>query len=142
MISDSPLDPMVIKTTAGDEASTNVFCNGMDASSPTPEMAAVVERWNKKYHDPFVSDAWLAWDTAWVFHQAVIKADSLDAAAVVAAFDKMTNLGDVKTVFGPGMMAGKASFGVNRVLAQPIPISRIDHGKISLVKLMLPHPQS
>jgi branched-chain amino acid transport system substrate-binding protein len=138
VFSDSPLDPQVIKATSGDAAADNVFCNGMDQESPTPEMKQVTERWAQKYHEPFVSDAWLAWDTASVLHQAIVKADSLDPAAVVAAFEKMTNRGDVQTVFGPGLIAGKESFGVNRVLSKPIPISRIDHGKTTLVRLVLP----
>jgi branched-chain amino acid transport system substrate-binding protein len=138
VFSDSPLDPLVIKETAGEGNSHDVFCNGMDPFSPTPEMKVVVERWNKKYGDKFVSDAWLAWDTAWVLHQVMVKADSVDPRTVAATFDKMTQPGDLTTVFGAGMMAGKGAFGVDRVLAKPIPISRIDHGKISLVKLELP----
>jgi branched-chain amino acid transport system substrate-binding protein len=139
VFSDSPLDPFVIKATAGASNSFNVFCNGMDPASPTPAMKEVVDRWNAKYHDQFVTDAWLAWDTAWVLHQAMIKAGTVDPKDVGAAFETMTSLGQVKTVFGDGMMAGKEVFGVNRVLAKPIPISRIDNnGEIKLVKMSLP----
>ena len=139
VFSDSPLDPMVIKMTAGADNAFNVFCNGMDPASPTPAMKDVVDRWQKKYGDQFVTDSWLAWDTAWVLHQAIMKADSIDPKAVGAAFETMTAPGQVKTVFGDGMMAGKDVFGVNRVLAKPIPISRIGKGgEIKLVKMSLP----
>src|SRR5205085_1795132 len=124
IFSDSPLDPLVIKQTAGAENSDNVFCNGMDPSSPTPAMKEVVERWKKKYKEDFVTDAWVAWDTAWVLHQGILKADTLDTKAVVAAFEQLNKPGDVKTVFGAGMMTGKRDFGVDRVLSKPIPISR------------------
>jgi branched-chain amino acid transport system substrate-binding protein len=139
VFSDSPLDPFVIRATAGEANSFNVFCNGMDPASPTPAMKDVVARWDAKYHDQFVTDAWLAWDTAWVLHQAITKAGTVDPKAVGAAFETMTTLGQIKTVFGDGMMAGKDVFGVNRVLAKPIPISRIDDkGQIKLVKMALP----
>jgi branched-chain amino acid transport system substrate-binding protein len=139
VFSDSPLDPFVIRETAGAGNAFNVFCNGMDPASPTPAMKEVVERWKGKYQDPFVTDAWLAWDTAWVLHQAMVKAGTVDPGQVGAAFETMTSLGQIKTVFGDGMMAGKDVFGVNRVLAKPIPISRIDNnGQIKLVKLSLP----
>jgi len=139
VFSDSPLDPNVIKMTAGDASSFDVFCNGMDPMSPTPAMQEVVDRWKKKYGDQFVTDSWLAWDTAWVLHQAIEKAGSVDPKEVGAAFEAMTAPGQVKTVFGDGMMAGKEVFGVNRVLAKPIPISRISKtGEIKLVKLSLP----
>jgi ABC-type branched-subunit amino acid transport system substrate-binding protein len=138
VFSDSPLDPLVIKETAGAENSNNVFCNGMDPLDPTPGMKDVLARWQKKYHDPFVSDAWLAWDTAWVLHQGILKANSLDTHAVVAAFDQLNKPGDIQTVFGAGMMTGKQAFGVDRVLAKPIPISTINQGEIKLIKLELP----
>ena len=86
-----------------------------------------------------MTDSWLAWDTAWVLHQAITKAGTVDPKLVGAAFETMTTLGQIKTVFGDGMMAGKDVFGVNRVLAKPIPISRIDDkGQIKLVKMALP----
>jgi branched-chain amino acid transport system substrate-binding protein len=139
VFSDSPLDPFVIRETAGAANSFNVFCNGMDPASPTAPMKEVVDRWKAKYNDQFVTDAWLAWDTAWVLHQAIVKAASVDPMVVGATFETMTALGQVKTVFGDGMMAGKDVFGVNRVLAKPIPISRIDKdGQIKLVKMSLP----
>jgi branched-chain amino acid transport system substrate-binding protein len=138
VFSDSPLDPFVIKQTAGIENSDNVFCNGMDPASPTPEMKEVAERWKKKYKDEFVTDAWLAWDTAWVLHQAIDRAKSVDTKAVAEAFGSLTQLGDVKTVFGAGKITGKQQFGVDRVLSKPIPISKIDEGAIQLVKMTLP----
>jgi branched-chain amino acid transport system substrate-binding protein len=138
VFSDSPLDPAVIRATAGADNATNVFCNGMDPFSPTDAMKDVAERWKKKYNEPFVSDAWLAWDTAWVLNQAITKAGSIDPKDVGAAFESMNQLGQVKTVFGDGMMSGKEIYGVDRVLAKPIPISRIDNGQIKLVKLTLP----
>jgi hypothetical protein len=58
----------------------------------------------------------------------------------VEGFDHLNKPGDVKTVFGDGYMTGKSTFGVDRVLSKPIPISRIDHGEIKLVGLRSPEP--
>jgi hypothetical protein len=87
-----------------------------------------------------VTDAWSAWDTAWVVHQAIQRAGTLDTKAVASAFDGLNKQGDIKTVFGDGMMTGKRAFGVDRVLSKPIPISRIDKSEIKLIKLKRPEP--
>jgi hypothetical protein len=66
------------------------------------------------------------------------KAGSVDPEKVAAAFDQMTAPGSAKTVFGPAKMGGADRFGVNRVLVRPIPITRIDKGKVKLVDFFEP----
>ncbi len=136
--SDSPLGPDVILRVAGPEASTDVFCNGMDLGKATDAMRDVMKRWQAKYKEEFVSDAFLGWDEAWILTQAMEKAKSVDPGKVLAALDTMTKPGSLQTVFGPGHMGGLKSFGVNRVLVRPIPISRIMNGKIEFVKFIVP----
>ncbi len=136
--SDSPLGPDVILTVAGPEASTDVFCNGMDLGNPRDAMREVINRWKAKYKEEFVSDALLAWDEGWILVQAMQKAHSVDPGKVLATLETMTKSGSLQTVFGPGHMGGLKSFGVNRVLVRPIPISRIMNGKIEFVKFILP----
>jgi ABC-type branched-subunit amino acid transport system substrate-binding protein len=110
----------------------------MDLSNPTPAMKEVIDRWQAKYKEPFVSDTILAWDESWMLVQAMRKAGSVDPAKVVAAFDLMTEPGSLQTVFGPARMGGAQRFGVNRVLVRPIPISTIMKGKIGLDGLHMP----
>ena len=136
--SDSPLGPEVILRTAGAEACDKVFCNGMDLDHPTPAMQDVMDRWPAKYEEPFISDAFITWDEAWILVQAMKKADSVDPAKVVAAFDQLVAPDSLMTTFGPGHMGGMKRFGVNRVLSRPIPISTIIKGEIGLAGLIMP----
>lgn len=132
--SDTPGDPQTdIIMQAGEEFSYDVFCNGMDLKEATPEMKEIMELWEAKYKEPFVSAALSSWDNAWVLIQAMENAKSVDPVKVAAAFGKMTAPGSVKTSFGPGQMGGAKRFGVNRVLVRPIPISKVDKGKIEFV---------
>jgi len=132
-ISDIPLSPHVIIDQAGPEFCYDVISNGITEVAYTPEMKDVDERWVEKYKEPFISDALIAYDEGWMLIQAIEKAGSVDPKDVVAAFDKMTAPGSLKTVFGPGRMAGKERFGVNRVPSRPIPVMVIDNDKTKLV---------
>jgi hypothetical protein len=64
------------------------------------------------------------------------KAQSVDPEQVLATLDTMTAPGSLQTCFGPAHMGGLESFGVNRVLVRPIPISHIMNGKIEFVGFM------
>jgi ABC-type branched-subunit amino acid transport system substrate-binding protein len=91
----------------------------------------IMDRWNSKYGgEPFVSDASLAWDEAWILVQAMEKAQSVDPQKVFDTLEAMTEPGSLQTSFGPGRMAGIQTYGVNRVLERPIPVSHIVNGKI------------
>lgn len=137
-VSDSPLGPDVIMQTAGPEASHHVLTNGMDLSQATPSMKECMDRWEKKFKEPFFNDAIVAWAWAEVFVQALKKANSVEPEKVVAAFESMTAPGSFQTAFGPGHMAGKNRFGVNRVVVRPLPMSRIMNGKIEFLGFKLP----
>ncbi|MBT3368568.1 MAG: ABC transporter substrate-binding protein [Nitrospina sp.] len=135
--SDTPLDPdVILLTSGGPESSVHEFCNGLNVESATEAMEDVVQRWKKKYNEPFVTDAWLAWDGAWILHQVIEKTGTLDGKEIAKAFESLTNPGDLKTLFGPARMAGKKEFGANRVLARPVPITRMDNGKVTFVKFV------
>lgn len=137
-ISDAPTAPALILSLVGPEGSTDVISNGMDMNHPTPSMKECMDRWAKKYKEPFFSDSIITWVEAEAFIAALKKADSIEPEKVVAAFDSMTAPGSFQTAFGPGHMAGKNRFGVNRVVVRPMPISRIDKGKISFVGFKMP----
>jgi ABC-type branched-subunit amino acid transport system substrate-binding protein len=110
----------------------------MDLNHATPVMKDVMQRWQSKYSEPFVSDAIMAYDNAWVLVQAIEKAGSIDPEKVQATFDSLTSPGSLKTSYGPGRMGGAERFGVNRVLTRPLPISRLRQGKIEFMGFKMP----
>lgn len=136
-ISSSPLGPDVFLAVAGPEACTDVICSGWDPATATGVLKEIVDRWQAKYGaEPFISDASFAWDEGWILVQAMEKAQSVDPEEVLAALDTMTEPGSLQTGFGPAHMGGLESFGVNRVLVRPIPISHIMNGEIEFVGFM------
>jgi len=137
-VSDAPTAPALILSIVGEEGSHDVVSNGMDMNHPTPSMTECVERWEKKFNEPFFSDAIITWSEAEIFVQALKKAQSVDPEKVVAAFDEMTAPGSFETAFGPGHMGGGKRFGVNRVIVRPMPISLLTDGKIEFVGFEMP----
>jgi branched-chain amino acid transport system substrate-binding protein len=137
----SPIDPAIIFRAVGAEKSNDIFGAGVDITSQkniTPMMQEVEKGWKKKYTEPFVSDSLLAFDVTWTLCQGISKAGSLDAEGVAKTFETLTKPGDLQTVFGPAHMGGLKTFGVNKALVRPIPLSLIKNGKIELLKLTLP----
>jgi len=132
ILANSPMGPEVHVRVAGPEACTDFFCNGINPSEPTELMADIMQRYEEAFKDEWISDCLLAWDELWILVQAMQKAGSTDPAAVLAALDSMTNVGDVKTSFGDARMGGMERFGVNRALVRPVPISLIMDGEIML----------
>ena len=137
-ISDAPTAPALILSLVGPEGSDKVISNGMDMNNPTASMRECMDRWDKKYNEPFFSDAIITWSEAEAFIAALKKADSVEPDKVVAAFDSMTAPGSFETAFGPGRMAGQNRFGVNRVVTRPMPISVLEKGQIKFVGFKMP----
>jgi len=137
-ISDAPTAPDLILSLVGPEGSHDVISNGMDMNHATASMIECMDRWKKKYKEPFFSDAIITWSEAEVFVQALKKANSVDPKKVVAAFESMTAPGSFQTAFGPGHMGGKERLGVNRVVVRPMPISRVMNGKVEFVGFKMP----
>ena len=136
-ISSSPLGPDVFLAVAGPEACTDVICSGWDPATATGVLKEVVDGWQAKYGaEPFISDASFAWDESWILVQALEKAQSVDPEMVLATLDTMTAPGSLQTGFGSAHMGGLETYGVNRVLVRPIPISHIMNGTIEFVGFM------
>jgi len=137
----SPMDTSTILRAVGPEKAQKVFGAGVDINSPkniTKEMRIVASIWAKKYKEPFVSESFMAFDTAWTLSQAFEKAQSLDPATIEKTLEKMKTVGSLKTVYGPAHMGGLKTFGVNRVLVRPVPLSAVKGSAIDLVSLTLP----
>jgi branched-chain amino acid transport system substrate-binding protein len=130
-ISTSPLGPDVFLAVAGPEACTDVICAGWDPAAATGALKDVVDGWQAEYGaEPFISDASFAWDCGWILVQAMEKAQSVDPEDVLAALDTMTAPGDLQTGFGSAHMGGLETYGVNRVLVRPVPVSYLMNGQI------------
>ncbi len=134
-VSNSPLGADVVVVTVKDPAMlTDVMCNSIDVTNPTPEVKKLMDAWAAKWpNDPFISDAVHAYDMPWVMIQVMQKAGTTDAATVVKTMEGMTNAGDLQTLEGPGYIGGLDRFGVNRVLYRPIPLTRIMNGVAEFV---------
>lgn len=137
-ISDSPLAPAIILAIVGKEGSYDVITNGMDYSNPTPGIKESMERWAKVTDDPYFEDTPVTYAQAEAFVQALKKADSVDVEKVIAAFESMTEPGSINTCWGPANMSGEKTFGVNRVLKRPVPLTRLMNGKIEFHGLREP----
>ena len=75
----------------------------------------------------------------WTIIQGIEKAQSFDNDAIVAAMETM----DFDTIYGPGKMVGAediagVNIGQNRIMATPIPFSRIMNGKVEFEWLPAP----
>jgi branched-chain amino acid transport system substrate-binding protein len=126
---------------AGAQNSYDLICNQAYAGDPgAPQaMKDVKKRWEAKYPgEPYVDDALMPWDEIWVLSQAIEKAGSLDAQTVLKTLEGMNKPGSLKTVFGPGHMGGMKSFGANRMLVRPVPITVVQKGNIKMVKWVTP----
>lgn len=137
LIDDTPLDPDVhIRVTGANVG--EILVSGMDITKPTEGMKEVIQRWQTKFKDPFVSDALPAFDTAALFVQAVEKSQSVDPEKIMATFEGMTTAGNLKSVFGDASIGGAKQFGVNRVLQRPVPVTRIMNGQKEFLGLFPP----
>lgn len=141
IISLGSASPVFILAGAGAGNCYDVMCNQAYAGDPKAPQAMkdVKKRWEAKYpKDVWVDDALMPWDEVWVLAQAIEKANSLEAEAVVKALEGMTKPGSLKTAFGPGHMGGLKTLGVNRMLVRPVPISVIQGNEIKMVKWVTP----
>lgn len=133
--------PVFVLAGAGAVNCYDVMCNQAFAGDPTAPQAMkdVKKRWESKYpKEVWVDDALMPWDEVWVLAQAIEKANSLKPETVVKTLEGMTKPGSLNTVFGPGHMGGLKTFGVNRMLVRPIPITVIQKNDIKMIKWVTP----
>jgi branched-chain amino acid transport system substrate-binding protein len=84
-----------------------------------------------------ISDVYLVgYNGLWVLLQAIEKAKSVDPRTVMETYEKLTNRGDLKTLWGDAYVGGKETYGVNRVLCEPYWIETCMNGVSKNVKLI------
>lgn len=137
IFSHTPVELYTILDIAGKDLSTDYFNSSLDIQSPnvTPMIKEIQKRWEAKFKSRFMFESAQGWDAVWVLSQAIEAAQSLDPTAVKTAWENMPS---VKTSFGPGHMGGLKTFGVNHIVVRPTPISRLENGKVELIKWYTP----
>jgi ABC-type branched-subunit amino acid transport system substrate-binding protein len=128
----SPWDPSLELSIVTPQYATDFFWPTFDPTAPEnqsqvpSQMTQVMKLWDDTYHVPFVLDALQGWDALWCLTQAIEKAQSLDPATVAKAFE---NMGTIQTGYGTAPIGGLKSYGINNVVGEPIPITRLENGK-------------
>ncbi len=129
-----PGDPNVIIKMIGNPAfATDFIYPAIDVYGPeaTPMIKEIAKRWENKYKSPLDADGPEGWDAVWVLAQAIEKAQSLDPTDVKNAWEKMENF---DTARGKARLGGEKVFGINRMVCNPLPVSRFKDGKVEFIK--------
>jgi len=123
----SPTSPEVVRNIAGKAFATECIVPAPDSASPemTPMIKEIRKNLLEKYKECNF-DYLRQWDSFWWMVQAIEKAQSLDPATVAKAFE---NMGTIQTGYGTAPIGGLKSYGINNVVGEPIPITRLENGK-------------
>ncbi len=129
-ISTAPMGPDLFLAMAGPESCTDLITGGFDINQPNDAQKEIMDMWEAKYHEAFVSDSTMGWDAAWLIVQAMQKGQSVDPGNVLATLETMTVQGDVQTSFGPARVGGAEEYGINRILVRPVPATWVMDAKV------------
>ncbi|MCF8094393.1 MAG: ABC transporter substrate-binding protein [Desulfobacteraceae bacterium] len=134
-VSNSPLAPGVFFNVVGRDICDKLIINSINTVETNEHIEEVINRWEEKYGERFVTDGVQGYDALWVLAQAIEEAQSLDPKKVMDAFESLTERGDLETCHGPACMGGKERFGVNHVLMRPIPVTHVVDGEIASTEM-------
>ena len=91
----------------------------------------IMKIWADKYKKPFDLDMSEGWSSIWALAQAIEEAQSIDPTAVMQAWEKMES---IETPWGPGRMGGAKTFGINHMVVDLSPITRLQNGEVEFVR--------
>jgi branched-chain amino acid transport system substrate-binding protein len=133
IISCAPCDPNTVLNMIGKDLATDFIFAGFDPHSPEapPMLKEIMKIWADKYKKPFDLDMHEGWSSIWTLVQAIEKAQSIDPTAVMKTWEKMDT---VQTPWGTGRMGGAKTFGVNHMVIDLSPITRLQNGKVEFVR--------
>jgi branched-chain amino acid transport system substrate-binding protein len=133
----TPCDLYIILNGVGKDFSYDCFNVSLDPKGTDipPMIQEVRKLWEGKFKTPFLLDTICGWDSLWCLVQAIEKAQSLDPTEVAASWEKM---GSIETAYGTGHMGGLKTFGINHLVIRPIPVSRLENGKLKFGKWFMP----
>ena len=126
-------DPRLLLNMIGKDLATDFVWPSLDVYGPaaTPKIQELIKLWSTTHKEPCDLDGTAAWDNLWVLVQAIEKAQSIDPVEVAKTLEK-TNTFD--TTRGKARMGGAKTFGINNVVCQPCPISRLKNGKVEFIQ--------
>jgi branched-chain amino acid transport system substrate-binding protein len=102
----------------------------MDAPNLPAAIKEVIEMGYDKYGtQDFVEDSVFAYDQIILLAQVMEKAQSIDPQEVLNTFETLSESGELQSIFGPAYVGGLQTYGTNRVLVKPIPLSRLVNGQ-------------
>jgi branched-chain amino acid transport system substrate-binding protein len=127
-------DPYQVRQIAGKGNSHDFFIHALVMDSPdmTPMIKMLIKLAKEKYG---VAYAWHGWgfNAVYVLSQAIEAAQSLDPTEVKNTWEKMDK---IKTIYGPGRMGGKKTYGINHTVTHPSPIAALVNGEVKWVRWM------
>jgi branched-chain amino acid transport system substrate-binding protein len=128
-----PADPAII---AAAGPVSDVFSTALTMSAPNlpASVMEIKKSWEARYTDPFISDSLFAWDSVNCLVQLLEKAGSTDPQKLMETFETLTEPGSLQSIWGPAQVGGLKTYGVNRALVTPIPLSRAVEGKGEYVR--------
>ncbi len=132
MLGAAPWDPNMELEQIGAAYATDFIWPTVDVTAPDAqsqipsELTEIMKYWNDTYHVPFVLDSLQGWNPVIVLKQAIEKAQSLDPTLVA---ETLKNMKTVVTGYGPAVIGGQQTYGINAVVVAKCPITRLQNGK-------------
>ena len=135
IIGNSPWDPVFVRDKIGSKEYATDFANpGFEpisaAAQLPPLLKNIIQMWTDTYKVPFVSDSLHGWDPLYELAQAIEAAQSFEPADVIKAFQNMKS---IKCSVGTAKVGGLKTYGINNMVAQPVPVTRIQNGQVIFV---------
>lgn len=117
----------------GDKFADDVFFVEPDLKNP--KMPSMIKEAGKRIKAKYGVDLLYAhiagWEALWTLVQAIEKANSLDPTKIAETWEKMET---IDAMYGKAKMGGMEAFGINHVMMRPVPITRLNKGKVEFVK--------
>lgn len=117
----------------GEEFANDVFFIEPDLKNP--KMPSMIKEAGKRIQEKYGVDLLYAhiagWEALWTLVQAIEKAESLDTTKVAETWEKMET---IDAMYGKAKMGGMEAFGINHVMIRPVPITKLNKGKVEFVK--------
>jgi branched-chain amino acid transport system substrate-binding protein len=117
----------------GEKFAHDIFFIEPDLKSP--KMPPIIKEAGERIRKMFGVDLLYAhiagWEALWTLVQAIEKANSLDTTKIAETWEKMDS---INAMYGKAKMGGMKTFGINHVMMRPVPITRLNNGKVEFVK--------
>lgn len=123
----APISAADVMTVSGKSAATNFFSVGFDNTVPgLPAITTqLMQQCEANYNTTTIS--FQIATSLYTLVQVIEQAQSIDPTVVRDAWEEMTT---VDTLFGPGTMGGLQTYGINHVVAHPLPIMILNNGNV------------